>query len=182
MFWVAANNHPPSIPASSSRQMDGDGGRRRWREASAAREERRGGRLFGMDPTKNKIGEIKFFDEEIDDAKRRVLADPVFQAFRKQRGLRDGPPHRRAPRPAKNGKSYRGNQNRRCVSGWVICSRAADTRLARHCVEAASRRTRCQGHSVRDRSSRLTCREEECQAAACESIRLHPSRLLSPRG
>ena len=37
--------------------------------------------------TKPKLGQIEFFDEDIDHANRIVLADPVFQAFRKQRGL-----------------------------------------------------------------------------------------------
>ena len=42
---------------------------------------------LGIDPTKTKLGQIEFFDEDIDRANRIVLADPVFQAFRKQRGL-----------------------------------------------------------------------------------------------
>ena len=41
---------------------------------------------LGIDPTKTKLGQIEFFDEDIDRANRIVLADPVFQAFRKQRG------------------------------------------------------------------------------------------------
>ena len=42
---------------------------------------------FGIYPTKPKLRQIEFFDEDIDHANRIVLADPVFQAFRKQRGL-----------------------------------------------------------------------------------------------
>ena len=42
---------------------------------------------FGIDPTKPKLGQIEFFDEDIDHANGIVLDDPVFQAFRKQRGL-----------------------------------------------------------------------------------------------
>jgi hypothetical protein len=37
---------------------------------------------FGIDPTKPKLGQIEFFDEDIDHANGIVLADPVFQAFR----------------------------------------------------------------------------------------------------
>ena len=42
---------------------------------------------LGIDPTKPKLGQIESFDEDIDHASRIVLADPVFQAFRKRRGL-----------------------------------------------------------------------------------------------
>ena len=38
---------------------------------------------LGIDPTKPKLGQIESFDEDIDHASRIVLADPVFQAFRK---------------------------------------------------------------------------------------------------
>ena len=38
---------------------------------------------LGIDPTKPKLGQIEFFDEDIDHANWIVLADPVFQAFRK---------------------------------------------------------------------------------------------------
>ena len=31
---------------------------------------------FGIDPTKPKLGQIEFFDEDIDHANRIVLADP----------------------------------------------------------------------------------------------------------
>ena len=40
---------------------------------------------FGIDTTKPKLGQIEFFDEDIDHANRIVLADPVFQAFRKEK-------------------------------------------------------------------------------------------------
>ena len=73
---------------------------------------------FGIDPTKPKLGQIEFFDEDIDHANGIVLADPVFQAFRKQRGLTaidslNEAPHPILPQIAR--ESYRGNQNRRCV-------------------------------------------------------------------
>ena len=73
---------------------------------------------FGIDPTKPKLGQIEFFDEDIDHANRIVLADPVFQAFRKQRGLTAIDPLNEAPHPILPQiarESYRGNQNRRCV-------------------------------------------------------------------
>ena len=49
---------------------------------------------------------------------RIVLADPVFQAFRKQRGLTAIDPLNEAPHPILPQiarESYRGNQSRRCV-------------------------------------------------------------------
>src|ERR1700729_175870 len=73
---------------------------------------------FGIDPTKPKLGQIEFFDKGIDHANRIVLADPVFQAFRKQRGLTAIDPLNEAPHPILPQiarESYRGNQNRRCV-------------------------------------------------------------------
>src|ERR1700746_3863941 len=36
---------------------------------------------FGIDPTKPKLGQIVFFDEDIDHAKGMVLAVPFSQAF-----------------------------------------------------------------------------------------------------
>ena len=42
---------------------------------------------FGIDTTKPKLGQIEFFDEDIDHANRIVLADPVFQAFRNAREI-----------------------------------------------------------------------------------------------
>src|SRR6185312_14538204 len=71
-----------------------------------------------IDTTKPKLGQIEFFDEDIDHANRIVLADPVFQAFRKQRGLTTIDPLNEAPHPILPQiarESYRGNQNRRCV-------------------------------------------------------------------
>ena len=73
---------------------------------------------LGIDPTKTKLGQIEFFDEDIDHANRIVLADPVFQAFRKQRGLTAIDPLNEAPHPILPQiarESYRGNQSRRCV-------------------------------------------------------------------
>ena len=81
--------------------------RRRWRA----------GRL-GIDPVKPKPGQIEFLDKNVDHPNGIVLADPVFQAFWKQRAL---PAIRRLnkslhPTPRKScGESYRGNQLRRCL-------------------------------------------------------------------
>src|SRR5436190_2616909 len=44
------------------------------------------GRL-GIDPAEPKPGQIEFVDKDLDYANRIVLADPVSQAFRKQRDL-----------------------------------------------------------------------------------------------
>src|SRR5664279_3706441 len=42
---------------------------------------------LGFDPAEPKLSQIEFIDKDIDDPNRIVLADPVFQAFRKQRAL-----------------------------------------------------------------------------------------------
>ena len=42
---------------------------------------------LGGDPTESKLSQIEFVDKDVDDANRIVLADPVFQAVRKQRAL-----------------------------------------------------------------------------------------------
>src|SRR5258705_12573900 len=71
-----------------------------------------------MKLAKAKLAQIQFFDEDIDHANRIVLADPVFQAFRKQRGLTAIDPLNEAPHPILPQiarESYRGNQSRRCV-------------------------------------------------------------------
>ena len=55
---------------------------------------------LGIDPTKPKLGQIEFLlDEDIDHANRIVFADPVFQAFRKQRRLAPVNPLNEAPHP-----------------------------------------------------------------------------------
>ena len=40
-----------------------------------------------IDPVEPKLGQIEFVDKDIDCANRIVFADPVFNAFRKQRDL-----------------------------------------------------------------------------------------------
>ena len=72
------------------------------------------GRL-GIDPAKPKTGQIEFLDKDVDRANRIVLADPVFQAFRKQRGLTAIDPQRSASStpPQIAAESYRENQMQR---------------------------------------------------------------------
>ena len=40
-------------------------------------------RRLRIDPVKAKPGQIKFVDKHVDNTNRIVLANPVFQAFRK---------------------------------------------------------------------------------------------------
>ncbi len=42
---------------------------------------------LGVDPAKSKLSQIEFVDNDINDANRIVLADPVFQTVRKQCAL-----------------------------------------------------------------------------------------------
>src|SRR6202040_4113986 len=81
--------------------------------------------------------QIEFFDEDIDHANGIVLADPVFQAFRKQRGLTaidslNEAPHPILPQIAR--ESYRENQNRRCVftqAGSIAAHASSDSQNRR---------------------------------------------------
>ena len=81
---------------------------------------------LGIDPTKTlALGQIEFFDEDIDRANRIVLADPVFQAFRKQRGLTAIDPLNEAPHPilpqiARESYRRESRQAMRFYTGWVI--------------------------------------------------------------
>src|SRR3984957_12175203 len=73
---------------------------------------------LGSDPTKPKFGQIEFVDIDIDHANRIVLADPVFQAFRKKCALTAIRPLNKAPHPILPQiapESYRENQSYRCV-------------------------------------------------------------------
>ena len=42
---------------------------------------------LGVDPVKSDLGQIEFLDKDVYHPNRIVLADRVFQAFRKQRAL-----------------------------------------------------------------------------------------------
>jgi hypothetical protein len=73
---------------------------------------------LGIDPAEPKSGKIEFVHKDIDYANRIVLADPVFQAFRKQRALHpihalNEASHPIPPQIAR--ESYRENQIRRRV-------------------------------------------------------------------
>ena len=75
------------------------------------------GRL-GSDPAKPQLGQVEFLDKDVDHPNRIVLADPVFQAFRKQRALPtiralDKALHRIPPQIAQ--ESYRENQMKQRV-------------------------------------------------------------------
>ncbi len=94
---------------------------------------RRPAGCLGSDPAKPKLGEIEFLDKYVDHPNRIVLANPVFQAFRKQRALPairalDKALHPIPPQIAQ--ESYRKNQMRLCVFTQPG-SRATDTRCPR---------------------------------------------------
>jgi hypothetical protein len=57
---------------------------------------RRAADRLRIDPAKPKIGQIQFLNKDVDRPNGIVLADPIFQAFRKQRAL---------PRPTRIGMS-----------------------------------------------------------------------------
>src|SRR5467141_3907422 len=68
---------------------------------------------LGIDPAKPKLGQIEFIDEDVDHPNRVILANPVFQAFGKQRALSaihalNEAPHPILPQIAS--ESYRENQ------------------------------------------------------------------------
>ena len=60
---------------------------------------RRSAGCFGGDPIKPKPSQIEFLDKDVDHPNRIILADPVFQAFRKQRRLTAIDPLNKAPHP-----------------------------------------------------------------------------------
>ena len=65
------------------------------------------GRL-GIDPDEAELGQIEFVDKDVDHANRVVLADPIFQAFGKQRALPAIRPLNEAlhPIPRKSGGNH----------------------------------------------------------------------------
>jgi hypothetical protein len=71
-----------------------------------------------IDPTKPKPSQIEFLDKDVYHTNGIILANPVFQAFRKQRGLTairtlNEAPHPILPQIAR--ESYRENQIQRRV-------------------------------------------------------------------
>src|ERR1700722_15740347 len=106
---------------------------------------------LGSDPTKPKFGQIEFVDIDIDHANRIVVADPVFQAFRKKCALTAIRPLNKAPHPILPQiapESYRENQSYRCVftQAGSIASLPQCARIVRFFLEseriAALRRRR----------------------------------------
>jgi hypothetical protein len=74
---------------------------------------RRPAGYLGIDPAEPKLRQIQFLDKDIDHTNRIVLANPVFQAFRKKRPLPtiralNEAPHLIPPQIAQ--ESYRENQ------------------------------------------------------------------------
>ena len=72
-------------------------------------------RCFRIDPAEPVLGQIEPLDKDVNHANRIVLANPVFQAFRKQRALPairalNEAPHPILPQIAR--ESYRENQIR----------------------------------------------------------------------
>src|SRR6266480_5339387 len=79
---------------------------------------RRPAGCLGIDPAEPKLGQIEFLDKDVDDANRIVLADPVLQAFGKQRALPATRPLNKAPHPPPRKsprESYRQNHIMRSV-------------------------------------------------------------------
>jgi hypothetical protein len=73
---------------------------------------------LGSDPVKSKLGEVEFLDKCVDHPDRIVLADPVLQAFRKQRALPAIRALNEAPHlipPQITQESYRENQMKQCI-------------------------------------------------------------------
>src|SRR5215467_10750974 len=90
-------------------------------------------RRLGINSAKPKLGQIEFLDKGVDRSNRIVFANPVFQAFRKQRGLPpirafDKASHMIPPQIAK--ESYRGNHHAHNETegfhtAWVASGHAA---------------------------------------------------------
>src|SRR5262252_10455455 len=90
-------------------------------------------RRLGINSAKPKLGQIEFLDKGVDRSNRIVFANPVFQAFRKQRGLPpirafDKASHMIPPQIAK--ESYRGNHHAHNETegfhtAWVITMMSA---------------------------------------------------------
>jgi hypothetical protein len=75
---------------------------------------RRPAGYLGIDPVEPKLGQIELIDKDVDHPNRIVLADPVFQAFRKQRDLTAIRPLNEAPHPIP--RKLRGNHIARIKS------------------------------------------------------------------
>ena len=96
----AARLHPVEIAVNVELQQD----RRMIRRPAGC---------LGIDPAEPKLGQIEFVDKDVNHPNRIVLADPVFQAFGKQRALTAIRPLNEAPHlipPQIARESYRQNQ------------------------------------------------------------------------
>ena len=73
---------------------------------------------LGSNPVKSQLAQVEFLDKNVNHPNRIVLADPVIQAFRKQRALLAIRPLNEAPHPIPRQiaqESYRQNQIKQCV-------------------------------------------------------------------
>ena len=68
---------------------------------------RRPSGYFGINASEAKLSKIKLVDKHIDRANRIILANPVFQAFRKQRALAPIRPFNETLLPSPPGTSLR---------------------------------------------------------------------------
>jgi Flp pilus assembly protein CpaB len=104
---------------------------------------RRPAGYLGIDPVEPKLGQIEFVDKDVDHPNRIILANPVFQAFRKQRVLTAIRPLNEAPHliPRKIAQeSYRQNQIQpRVFTQPVGCVKNAVERLKRSVPSIAER-------------------------------------------
>ena len=94
---------------------------------------RRPAGYLGIDPAEPKLGKIEFVGKDVDHPNGIVLADPVFQAFRKQRALPairafNEAPHPTLPRII----SRESHQKRRFHTGSVIFDRDEVSSRSRH--------------------------------------------------
>jgi hypothetical protein len=74
---------------------------------------RRPAGCLGIDPAEPKLRQVEFVHKDVDHANGIVLADPVFQAFRKQRALSTIHPLNEAPHPIPH--HSRGNHTARII-------------------------------------------------------------------
>ena len=102
---------------------------------------RRPAGCLGIDPAKPKLGQIEFLDKDVNHPNRIVLADPVFQAFRKQRALPAIRPLNKALHPIPPQiaqESYRENQMKQCVFTQARSLTAARSSHGRGCFTPKS--------------------------------------------
>src|SRR5260370_37014301 len=114
---------------------------------------------MGINHADPKLGTIEPVDKDVDRRNRIVLADPVFQAFRKQRALTairhlNEAPHRILPQIAR--ESYRENQIQQHVFTQPGSNASQAVEARRSCMSAvlpkASKFMRCREMSFSARS------------------------------